>query len=135
MKAQFITKLRLVDLDGQHMQLEKPLGFYSAELRRVVEAPQGMVTDFASIPQLFANLLPKNGPYDYAAVIHDAGYRDELRLRSGDQTRLTRAQVDALFLEGMAAMNVGTFRRHAMWLAVRLFGQHAWRDTNAAVDR
>lgn len=126
-KARFLSPLRVEDIDGQHMALLEPMRFYSAELRRIVFVAPPFVTDFASIPRGFWNVIPKNGKWDRPAVIHDAAYRLQLRDVTGAFFPATKAQADALFREGMAVEGVGTFTRNVMWLAVKLFGGAAFQ--------
>ena len=121
--ARFLTPLRLEDIDGHTMSLLEPLKFYSAELRMVVRVDPPFVTDFASIPRGFWNLIPKNGKWDRASVIHDAAYRLQLRDVTGKFFPATKSQADHLFREGMAADGVGKVTRNLMFAAVRLFGR------------
>lgn len=131
LKARFLSPLRLEDIDGQHMQLIEPLRFYSAKLRRIVWVSPPFVTDFASIPRGFWNLIPKNGLWDKPAVIHDAAYRMQLRDVTGAFFPATKAQADTLFKEGLDVQGVGTFTRTAMYWAVKLFGHGAWQKAGS----
>lgn len=84
-----------------------------------IDVPAGFETDFASVPQLFWNILPPTGSYGKAAVIHDFLYR----------TRgiATRAQADAVFLEAMTFLNVGWWTRQIIYWGVRLGGRSSYR--------
>lgn len=130
-KARFLTPLRLEDIDGQHMQLLEPFKFYSGELRRVLRVDPPFVTDFASIPRGLWNILPKNGPWDKPAVIHDAAYRLQLRDVTGAFFPATKAQADKLFREGLEVQGVGRFKRNAMYWSVRLFGGGSYAVADA----
>ena len=121
-RAHFWNALKTEDLDGGHFRLIDPLMFYSAELQQTVIAPRGFTTDFSSIPRGLWNVFPKTGPYDYAAVIHDAGYEGRLQDIGGKPFPVTKAQADRLFLEGMIARKVGRIRRPLMYFAVVHFG-------------
>lgn len=124
--ARFLTSLRVEDIDGRTMRLLEELKFYSAELRMVVKTEAGYVTDFASIPQFFWRVIPKNGKYDRAAVLHDAAYEGQLRDVTGAIFPATKAQADNLFKEAMAVDGVPTFQRDAMYYAVSVFGKGNW---------
>jgi hypothetical protein len=90
-----------------------------------IKVPKGYETDFASVPSLFWTLVPKSGEYDGAAVIHDYLYG----LRGADlKPARTRAECDWIFLDGMAVLGVGYFKRHLMWSAVRIFGSGPWNN-------
>ena len=121
--ARFLTPLRLEDIDGHTMSLLEPLKFYSAELRMVVRVDPPFVTDFASIPSFFYRVLPRNGKYDRAAVLHDAAYELQLRDVTGRFLPLTKAEADRLFREAMQTDGVDVVTRNLMYAAVSLFGR------------
>lgn len=77
----------------------------------------GFVTDLASIPRIFWNLLPPFGRYSAAAVIHDYLYQAHEH---------TRAHADAVFLASMMDLQVRPWKRQTMYWAVRVFGSRAW---------
>lgn len=128
MIAQFITPLRLEDVDGSEGILIEPLKFYSAELRGMVIAPAGFCTDFASLPRGLWNIFPKRGKQDKAAVLHDAAYRGALVTIAGDRMHLVKGLADDLFLEAMVASGVGAFTRTAFYRAVVWFGGRAYAN-------
>ena len=78
----------------------------------------GFYTDFASIPRLLWIVLPKWGKYGNAAVIHDWLYWEQPR---------SRKESDDILLEGMGVLEVKTWKKYAIYWAVRLFGWIAWR--------
>lgn len=79
--------------------------------------PAGFVTDFASVPQIFWNILPPWGQYGKAAVLHDFLYKTQ---------PVTRALCDSIFLEAMYSLSVPYWKRIAIYLGVRLGGMKAW---------
>jgi hypothetical protein len=83
MKGHFEGKLRLLYIDGRIWQVINPddeeLFSFILDDGRSVTPPDGMLTDFASIPRGVWNVLPPcgNGPdgkYGLGAVIHDLLY-------------------------------------------------------------
>jgi hypothetical protein len=124
----FRTKLIFEDAGGLPYTLVAPLVYESAELARVLIVPAGFQTDLASIPRGLWNLLPKSGPYDPAAVIHDYLYASAPRLGS-----LDRAACDRVLREAMAACGVPAWQRWVIYSAVRVGGQRAW-DGHRADD-
>lgn len=74
-------------------------------------------TDFASIPRIFWSILPPDGQYTQAAVMHDYLYQNALR---------DRAYCDLLFLRGMVVLGIPKWKRQIMYLFVRLFGSSAY---------
>jgi hypothetical protein len=82
----------------------------------VIEVPAGFVTDYASIPRIFQNIISTYGQHGKAAVIHDYLYQ---MVR---ENRFNRAIADAIFYEAMGVLGVGFIKRYIMYLAVRCFG-------------
>lgn len=84
------------------------------------------MTDFASIPRIVWPIIggPADGKYRKIAVVHDQLYRTD--------GLSTRAQADAVFLEGMKFSGCAWWQRTAMYLAVRLNGWRTWREYRKA---
>lgn len=106
------TNFKIVDEFDYHTDIDLPSG-------NVVHIPAGFITDFASVPKVFWNILPPNGRYGKAAVVHDFLYRTK--------GMATKAQADRVFLEAMKALGVGYFTRTSMYLAVRAFGSSSYK--------
>lgn len=87
----------------------------------------GTRTDLASIPRLAWTLLPPDGPWLKAAVLHDKLYETK-----GDVTRLghpelyTRAEADAILNEAMGVLGVPDDARALIYRGVRVGGSRAW---------
>ena len=119
MKPHFINQPELTQCpDGRNFRLDHAFGFWSPRTG-VVSVPSGFITDLASIPRLFWNILPPFGKYTEAAVIHDYLYRTHLT---------TRAVADRTLLEGMRLCRVSRWQRVVIYCAVRLFGGIPWND-------
>lgn len=80
----------------------------------MIEVPAGFVTDLASVPRILWMLLPPDGKYAKAAIIHDYLYDNALR---------TKAEADCIFLDGMRVLGVPKWKRNVMFGAVRWFGR------------
>ena len=100
-------------------RLGAPLRYYSDLFSAILEVPSGFETDFASIPRAFHWLLPKNGDYDAAAVLHDWLYETGIYHKD---------TADKIFLEAMTCLGVEPWKRQAMYRAVVMFGFKAWND-------
>lgn len=111
--------------DGRRWRLGEPLQYKSA-IGSVITVPQSFVTDLASIPKLFWNILPPFGKYTAAAVVHDWLYRTH---------RIPRAGADAILLEAMEVCRVPRWQCMVIYLAVRIFGGFAWRNENRHIMR
>jgi hypothetical protein len=81
-----------------------------------VAVPRGFVTNFASIPWFFRRILPPDGPWQQAAVVHDYLY---------SRPDVSRFLADAIFRELMPECEVCWWQRVVMFYAVRLFGGRA----------
>jgi hypothetical protein len=98
-------------------RLVAPLIYDSPVLGRQVVAPEGFVTDFASVPRLpLAYLLAGDTAHE-AAVIHDYLYK---------YNTCTRAEADAVLDEASASLGEPWWRRQLMWTAVRVGGWVPW---------
>ncbi len=91
----------------------------------VLIVPAGFVTDLASVPDIAEPLLPRNGEYSTAAIIHDYLYWTQ---------SCTREQADNLMSIVMKETGVAPWKALLIYGAVRLAGQRAWdqdRDERA----
>ena len=118
MTPHFICTCDLIPLkDGVNWRLAKKYGFWSPATG-LVSVPAGFVTDLASVPRLFWNIV---APFTIAeeAVIHDWLYRTQ---------HFSRETSDKILLQAMVAMKRKWILRQVVYLAVRFFGEAAWRD-------
>lgn len=95
-------------------------------------APQGFVTDGASIPFWLRWLCgsPFEPPRMYAALLHDWLY-------SGGDPEATRADADDLYRDMQISLGVPRWRAYTEWGALRLFGSSHWtskRDTPSRLE-
>ena len=81
-----------------------------------IVVPAGFPTDLASIPKGLRWLVPKFGPWDEAAVLHDY-----LCVTN----RCSRFITDAFFREAMAVLEVPVWRRVTMYYACRFYAVSA----------
>lgn len=86
-----------------------------------VRVPEGFVTDLASIPQGVWSLgLRPEGPYAYAALVHDYLYWTQDR---------PREEADQIFLFAMEDSKVAVAERESFYRILRIAGGFAW-DAN-----
>lgn len=119
--------------DGRSLWgLHSPLT-YTTLAGDTITVPAGFVTDLASIPRLVSGILPPDGPWTEAAVIHDALYWTQggLNLWHGRKvisraTPYSRGQADDILSEAMADLGVGIVQRSMIWSGVRVGGAHGW---------
>jgi hypothetical protein len=77
-----------------------------------VEIPVGFLTDLASVPRLFQNVLPSDGKYKECAVVHD------FLLSSG---RLKRSECDKMFYFAMIDNGITPLTAYVMYKAVSFY--------------
>lgn len=117
--SQFTTPAILEMLDHYLWRVHEPFEFYlSDDNSDVISVPAGFVTDLATVPRIFWTLLPPDGKYAKAAIIHDYLYDNALR---------TKKEADLIFLDGMTVLGVPKWKRTIMYWAVRLFGRGNYR--------
>lgn len=86
--------------------------------RETFTVPKGTITDFASIPRIFWNLIPPTGTYAAAAVLHDYLYATGI---------VSRKDADGIFRRAMKSSGTKTYLRLLMWFGCRAGGWCAWR--------
>jgi len=84
LSGRFIGKLRLEYIDGRTWRLINPddpdMFVFILDDGRSIIPPDGMITDFASIPRIVWNILPPcgdgpRGKWGPGAVVHDRIYK------------------------------------------------------------
>ena len=97
-----------------------------------ITIPTSFVTDLASIPFPARGLLPPDGPWAKAAVLHDALYASQgTCVFSGYSYRsreapYTREESDKILREAMGVLGVPTGKQALIYRAVRAFGGRGW---------
>lgn len=122
MPSSFRTRLIVEFTDDGEFVVDQPFEFLSEVAEAVIRVPAGTVTDFASIPIGFRNMLSPTGRYGKAAVVHDQLYRTGL---VGDRCT-DRAEADRVLLEGMQVLNVPKWQQALIYGGIRLGGWLAW---------
>jgi hypothetical protein len=118
--SKFIGELIVEPLpDGKFWRVHEQFEYHSDLLGETIKIPKGFLTDGASIPKLFWNIIQPTGPYFRSAVIHDYLYRWQ---------KFTRKQSDDTFLEGMWVLGCKRWQYVCIYTAVRLFGHWAWKE-------
>jgi len=84
-----------------------------------ITIPDGFDTDLASVPRLFWMLLPPQGAYEKAAVLHDALCEALAGRQAMPDSPVSARDVDGLFRRVMRESGVGFFTRWAMFVGVR----------------
>ena len=119
--SQFTKPLTVKKLKSGLWEVALGFAYYVGEKgsKDKIFVPTGFQTDFASVPRPFWIILPPDGHYTQAAVLHDFLYHKQDRKRK---------QCDLIFLEAMQVLGVSWWKRKVMYRAVRLFGWMPWRN-------
>lgn len=120
--------------DGRSLWgLQKPLTYQPGEAGEQITVPAGFVTDLASIPRWAWVLLPPDGPWVKAAIIHDflyaTGGNGVWKRHAPGTTRAkpySRAEADRILRQAMHNRGVDVVRRNIIWAAVRVGGWAGW---------
>jgi hypothetical protein len=88
-----------------------------------VKIPIGFVTDLASIPRVFWNLLPPQARYTYPAIVHDYLYWEQ---------PCDRDTADRVLKLAMQEMEVGEATILSIYEAVHLGGASSWSSNAEA---
>jgi hypothetical protein len=107
------SEVRVKELEHSDWELLRILEYKGNRDR--FEVPEGLETDFASVPRVFVWFLPRYGRYTKAAILHDYLWRDAVP--AGE---LTLAAADGIFRRAMWELGVPFLRRWLMWGAVRI---------------
>ena len=117
--SQFTTELVVEQIDNRYWKLlegfEYHVGTYPSD--EIIKVPAGFITDFASVPKLFHDIIKPIGKHGKAAVIHDYCYATAI---------YGKFKSDCIFLEAMNVLGVEPWKRRVMFNAVLFFGFYAW---------
>ncbi len=118
-------------------ELRTPMEYVWVSKRCIVEVPTGTMTNFASIPRGFRNVISINGGHRLPAVLHDYLYETAGKITvkaiinsDNSVTKLdtkctiyyTRKEADQEFKRAMKQEGVTGVIRGMMYHAVRMFG-------------
>lgn len=117
--SSFTSLLTVTKIGPRLWRVEREFTYYvgSENSNEFVTVPVGTTTDFASTPRAVWIILPPDGEYTQAAVLHDFLYKTQ---------QYTRAKSDYIFFEAMSVLGVPWLQRRIMWLAVRSWGWIPW---------
>lgn len=110
-RGDLITKVRKYPVDGKWFRLEQHF-FYTSKEGKDYQIPEGLNTDFASIPRGLRWLIPRVGDHGMSAVMHD--WLCEFKI-------VNRKKADSLFLESMKISKVNWLKRKMMYFGVRSY--------------
>ena len=122
--SSFTDKLVVTKISKRMWEVARAFEYHvgSEESAEIVSVPQGFQTDFASVPRIFWIIIPPDGEYTQAAVVHDYLYHTK---------KYDREICDKIFIEAMGVLGVSLWKRKIMHRAVRMFGWIPWKKKDA----
>ena len=119
--SSFTKPLTVTKVNKRKWKIERSFTYFIGDENSdgEIRVPKGFITDFASIPRVFWTILPPDGKYTQAAVLHDFLYYKKGKLTN---MKLSRKECDGVFLEAMEVLSVSWIKRHTIYRAVRMFG-------------
>lgn len=118
--SQFTTPANLEMIDNYRWKLLTPFDYHVGDYpsTEIITVPAGFITDLASIPRLLWSLMPPNGEYAKAAIIHDYLYDNAIN---------NKKYADDVFFEAMTVLGVCTWRTYVIFWAARMFGRGRYK--------
>ncbi len=107
-------------LGKDHWRVLTPFSYKIAD-GEWVTIPAGYLTDGASVPRLFWNIIPPWGKYGQAAVVHDLLCEYLSIIKDGKPHTITRDRADEILNEAMYALGVPDGKRLIIYSAVSLY--------------
>lgn len=107
-------------LGSDHWRVLTPFS-YRIDGESYVTIPAGYLTDGASVPQLFWNMIPPWGKYGQAAVVHDLLCEYLVVVRNGVPETISRARCDEILNEAMISLRVPLAKRWMIYGAVTAY--------------
>jgi hypothetical protein len=116
----------LVCKNGQMYVLERNFIYNSAKYGPI-EVPEGMPTDFASIPRIvWTYLSPEDPAILFASIVHD--YLYSVGGVTMDE-KFTREEADEILREAMLASGARSTQAEVVHKCVRFFGASHWKTS------
>lgn len=108
----FLTRPAVEQSASGNWSLTRPLGYAGGRDEWVV--PVGFVSDFASVPLPVRWLIPADGPWTAAAIVHD--WFCEVGITAG---AISSRDADGVFRRMCRELGTPVVRRWLMWAGVR----------------
>lgn len=112
-----------IALGADHWRVTNGFRFYldNEHSGEWVNVPPGYLTDGASVPRLFWNVIPPWGAYGQAAVVHDIVCEYLSITKNGLPQAVSRKTCDGILLQAMEALNVPWLTRQSIYGAVSAY--------------
>lgn len=104
-------------LGDDHWRVLAPFTYLLSPTQRI-NIPAGYLTDGASVPRLFWNIIPPWGRYGQAAVVHDLLCEYLEVEEDGGHVKISRATCDSVLNQAMQDLGVPTYKRLMIYWGV-----------------
>lgn len=122
-----IIKFLITD-EPKCFEIVSPFTYYLDKLDGDIriDIPMGFLTDFASVPRPFRNIVSPFGLHGKAAIVHDylCEYKQawhQIEPNIWIPYPVSRKEADEIFRKAMEILEVGKARRNVMFWGVRLY--------------
>lgn len=108
----------------KYWTVKKAFKFYhrAGDRTQWVVVPEGFHSDGATVPVPLLNKIIKPwGNYTQAVLVHDVLCVHHQVYSSGQLITISQKKADDIFLEAMEVSGVSWLKRHAMYVAVRIY--------------
>ena len=122
----FLDKLITEDMGDGNARLVHRFRYRIPDTKEIIEAEEGFITDFASIPRLLRMVITGQDNTKQPAVIHDKGYRSDRIHANRLEKYKARKRVDKIFYMGMRESGVPWWKRRMAYRGVRVGGMFSW---------
>lgn len=112
---------RTLEMAEQRFRMQRRIAYRDREYGELLVPadPGGFETDLASVPAVFAWLVPRSGRHLPAALLHDGLVHSPGQEPSYvGEHEIDRVQANRVFRDAMADTGTGVVRRWLMWSAV-----------------
>lgn len=115
----YIGTLDVQKITAQNWKLLNNFGYQDVQVGTII-VPKDTITDFASLPWIAQVAgFAKSDLYDWAAVIHDYLYTEQL---------FSQKECDAVFYRACLDCGVPAYEAKIMYSQLRLFGHVAYAE-------
>jgi len=110
---------------------------------KVIKIPAGFKWDLSSVPRIFWSILPPDGDFIIAALIHDWLYVNKGTTLAwfNNKNKKARKFADKEMLQWSKVMHKGgfanwrTYDNYLRYYGVRLFGCFVWHDESSRIKQ
>lgn len=111
--------------DSFNWKLMEPF-IYQDEILGTISIEVGFISDLGSVPRIFWNIVPNDGPGVAPYFMHDVLYARQTT---------TQKQADDFLLRTLMRYGVSWLQAHTIWVALRAFGWVAWASDGKKLKR